>query len=277
MLTRGGGRAGDTERVIPAPRYLFELPAAAAGSPTITDWITAIATGVTALVAGVALVFAWLQVREARRARNQAGAAELERAQPHVVMWMEPSSASQVLFDIVIRNFGPTEARNITLTLDPWPKRAMRRGDSDDVTLPDLIPVLAPGQEFRVLWDNGRDRKQSQLPSRHEGTVSYQGLNEVKRHSAAVLDWSVFMSRRWVEVHAVHDVAKALMEIKDEVKRWSEGGSGGLRVTARDGDVKDVRAEAEYEEHLRRSREFAQQLQPDEQRADGDEQDGAAE
>jgi len=196
-------------------------------------------------------VFAWQQVREARTTRNQAAAAEIARAQPYVVMVLEPSGADDVLLDIVLKNYGPTAARNVFVELEPWPMRVDKYiNDSLRVGLPTPIPVLGPGQEFRTYWDNGLTYMKSDLPKRHEGSVRFEGLGGVQLESPVVLDWSIYEERRWVQVRTTHDAAKALIAIQDEVKRWSEGGRSGLSVVTRDGDAMDARAEAEYKERM---------------------------
>lgn len=225
-------------------------------SPTLTDWIGAGAAVATFLVALFALLFARRQILEAKAARAQAAALETERAQPYVVMYTEPSGATQLLIDLVIRNYGQTSATNVRIALDPWPQRSPDPGsaESEPVALPDVIPVLAPGQEWRTVWDSSKDRRDTDLPDRHTGQLTYEGIDHEPRTSDVVLDWSVYKTRRWVEVRSVHDAAQALRDIRSELKKWTEGARGGLAVFARDGDARDDARRAQLEALRERAR-----------------------
>jgi hypothetical protein len=221
------------------------LRAIQGGGPSVTDWIVAIASSLTFAVALVAAIYARGQIEEARKARQLTVDLETERSQPYVVMYMHASVASEVLIDLVIKNYGQTAATDVHIDLDPKPRRT-RGGASveQEVGLPDVIPTLAPGQEWRTLWDNGRERNLSSLPDRHEGTVTYKGLNGKDLSSKVVLDWSIYKTRRWVELKTVHDVAKSVDEMSKTVARWGESLSGPLSVVVRNGHRKDSEDEA---------------------------------
>ena len=213
----------------------------ALAQPTVADWIAAAATALTALVALVALGYANGQIREARRARTLARQLEVERAQPYVVAFTEPSLATNLAIDLVIKNFGATAARDVSISLDPWPMRAGRQDEGARVGIPSSFPILAPGQEWRTSWDWGPDRTESDLPDRHVGEVRFRGIDDAELSSPVVLDLGIYTTREWVEVRGVHDAASALRDIRDAVKRWGEGPRGGLKVYTRDGEAKDER------------------------------------
>lgn len=94
-------------------------------APSITDWISAIATALTLGIAIVAAFFAKGQLNEASRAREQSKKLELEKSQPYVVMSMEESVGPEFI-DIVIRNYGQRQIshRPVLSTTkpehDPW-------------------------------------------------------------------------------------------------------------------------------------------------------------
>jgi len=226
-------------------------------TPSATDWIGAGAAVATFVVALVALIFARRQVLEAKAARAQAAALETERAQPYVVMYTEPSGAMQLLIDLVIRNYGQTSATNVRVDLKPWPQRSPDPGntESERVAFPDVIPVLAPGQEWRTVWDSSKDRRDADLPDLHTGQLTYQGLDGEPRVSDVVLDWAVYKTRRWVEVRSVHDAAQALRDIRSELKKWTEGARGGLAVFTRNGDAKDDARQAQVKALRERARQ----------------------
>lgn len=206
--------------------------------PTIADWVGAIAAALTFVIAGIALLYARSQVAEARAGRRLAQDLEVERAQPYVVAYSEPSGATPVIIDIVVKNYGATAATDVRISLDPWPMRSAD-GEHEQVTIPEVIPVLAPGQEWRTMWDSGMTRRESGLPDRHEGKVTFRGIKNVARESDVVLDWTIYKTRRWVEVRGIHDAAVALRDIRAIMKGWNESVHGALSVYVRDGAEKD--------------------------------------
>jgi hypothetical protein len=224
--------------------------AGAVSTPTLTDWIGAGAAILTLIVALVALRFAKNQIAEAQTARALTAELDEARTQPYVVMFTRPSKATEVIVDIVIRNFGQTAAYNVTVDLAPWPERTGRSSQegAERIRFPENIPVLAPGQEWRTMWDSGLARKDSTLPERHVGTLTYQGIRKQQFESAVILDWGVYKTRQWVEVRTMHDAAKALREINSTMKKWNEGVRGSLSVYVRDGDARDRHNEEEMRE-----------------------------
>lgn len=218
--------------------------------PTASDWIGAISAALTFVIAGIALLYARGQVSEARASRKLVQELEIERAQPYVVAYSEPSGATQVIIDLVVRNYGETAATDVRITLDPWPMRSVAGAQPERVAIPDVIPVLAPGQEWRTMWDSGITRSDSNLPDRHEGKVTFRGIKNAARESDVVLDWTIYKTRRWVEVRGIHDAAVALREMKTIMKKWNESVNGALRVYVRDGDEKDHEDAAQYRARL---------------------------
>lgn len=146
------------------------------------------------------------------------------------------------------------------------PKRSL---DDAEVAIPEVIPILAPGQEWRSSWDNSRDRLESTLPDRHDGTVTFNGLEDKQLTSPVVLDWSICKARRWIEVYGQHDAAKALRDIRTTLKKWAEGPQGGLAVFTRDGDARDERASAQHAEWLAASQAERGARQSEQQDANG--------
>lgn len=210
---------------------------------------TAVGTALTAIVAVVALIIAVQQVKEAKRAREQAAYLDAERSQPYVVAYMEASGATPALIDLVIKNYGLTAAYDVRLAVDPWPERVIE--PAGPLAIPTNIPVLAPGQEWRTLWDSGFDRSRDDVdvPTEHRGSVKFRGLNGAERESGVTLDWSIYSGRRWVTVLTVHDVASQLKAIATTVKKWTEG-THGLSVMVRDGAVRDEQLRAAHRAFL---------------------------
>lgn len=226
--------------------YLERLLSALEAGPSITDWIGAIATVLTMAIAAGALIYARQQINEAKAARQQTSDLEVKRSQPYVVAYAEESTATNLAIDLVIKNFGPTAATDVRIVLQPWPERAGRHDDSAKVAIP-AFPVLAPGQEWRTSWVWTPDRKESGLPDRHDGFVTFLGIGDEEFTTPVILDLSVYTHREWIEVYGVHDAAKALREISKNQKLWTEGPRGGLSVFGRDGEARDEEERARRE------------------------------
>lgn len=195
------------------------------------EW-TALAAWVTAAVAVGAGVLGAQQLGEARRLRR-------ERAQPYVVAFMEHSAASAWFVDLVVRNFGATAAHDVSVRIDPAPRRHSR--DGEEVWLPPTIPVLVPGQEWRAFWDSG-ERMKSDLPRRHEAVVAFNdSAGDALPVLRSTLDWDALEGTLTINIRGIHHAAKALENIDKTLSAWREGPGGGLAVVVRDGDAKDAR------------------------------------
>lgn len=212
--------------------------------------LAAWSTFATAVVAAAAFIVAWIfgsrQIREAREARNLTKRLDIERSQPYVVAFMETSEASEQIVTLVIKNFGLTAARNVQIALDPWPERSNMPDGYRKVEVPSPLPVLAPGQAWQTIWDTSIDRRESQLPDRHDGTISYDGLEDSHIVTELVLDWSLFKSRMHTDIKTIHHAARSLVEIQKYLGAFREDNTGGIKVFVRDGDAKDARSRAEY-------------------------------
>jgi hypothetical protein len=209
--------------------------------PWAPDTWSAIAAWLTAGVAIAAGVVAIGQLSEARRLRK-------EQAQPYVAIFMETKPEVDERFvDLVIKNFGKTAAFNVRIGIEPWPHRATDEPHAR-VWLPEDIPTLVPGQEWRTSWDFGPRRAGSGLPSRHAATVHFQDSQEELFRLQYVLDWGVYENRMQVTTYGAHHAAKALREIQKTTKRWTESAAGGLSVVTRDGDARDDRLRQELDE-----------------------------
>ncbi|MGW9269060.1 hypothetical protein [Microbacterium sp. NPDC055599] len=241
---------------------LDRIFAALEAGPSVTDWISAIATLLTAFIAIGALFYAAGQIKEAKAARLLASDLEVKRAQPYVVLYTEQSAATNLAIDLVIKNFGPTAATDVRVVLDPWPERAGRSDDGARVGIP-TFPVLAPGQEWRTSWVWTPDRERSELPARHEGFVTFLGIDDEEFTSPVVLDLGIYTHREWIEVRGIHDAAQALRDIRDNQKKWTEDLHGSLSVVTRDGAAKDERERNRMEEV--RARRAARATTPPEQ------------
>lgn len=217
-------------------------------APSATDWISAIATALTLAIAIVAAFFAKGQLDEASAAREQTKALEREKSQPYVVAYLEENGVSPHILDLVVKNFGQTAGRDVRLSFNPALDRTKTDGGKEAIALPEVISFLAPGQEWRTIFDVMNERAgRTDMPLTYEGVVTYEGLDGETQDSNVVIDLHPYKTRRYTEVLGIHHAARALREIRDNQKKWSEL-HGGLKVYSRDGDAKDERKRREAEE-----------------------------
>jgi hypothetical protein len=219
------------------------------GAWQAADW-SALASVVTALVAILAAAFAWRQVTEARKTRE-------DQAQPFVVVDFEPSNVSFRVINLVIRNVGRTLARDVQLKFDPLlsSTHLNDKWDLNDTTLiREGIPSLPPGKEIKALFDLAHERFKSDLPMAYTVTVEFSDARD-RRQTPLVykLDLNVYYGLQSVTEYGLHDAASALREIEKSVKKWTAH-FNGLRVYVHDEDELQ-RKEFEDFERERRERE----------------------
>ncbi|NQD42479.1 hypothetical protein HP453_17290 [Glutamicibacter halophytocola] len=212
--------------------------------PSATDWIGAVSAALTFVVAGIALAFAWGQIKEAEKTRQQVADIERDKAQPMVVAFMEMND-TKFFMELVIKNFGQTPAYDVRFTSD-LPLQQASGGNMPErreVLVPEVIPFLAPGQEWRTIWDAPFIRsKDRTITDRHQATIRFKGLDDTHLTSSAILDWSIWKAVSYTDTYGIHHVAKELKELRSIVDRWTEQpNKSGIRVTVRNGDAKDLR------------------------------------
>ncbi len=176
------------------------------------NW-SAVAAWVTATIALVAGIVAVRQLGEARTLRR-------EQAQPYVAVFMDHSGVDPQFIDLVVRNFGDTAASDVVLKIEPPPQRAATSQQGyEAVWLPDSIPTLVPGQQWREMWDFTPDRAAGELPDRHEAEVTFKDSQGEAYRFSYVLDWSATRSRLYIKEYGLHDAAKTLRDISKTLKR----------------------------------------------------------
>lgn len=205
-------------------------------SITAEQW-TAAGTWATVVVALVATTVGLRQVREARRLRE-------DQAQPYVVASMEQNPTSPSIIEIAFQNYGTTAARNIHVTSTPTLRCTDRDGGVQDVWVPDVIPMLAPGQEWRTFWDDGPLRlacDELQGEDAHRIDITYDGIDGTgPQRTTSILDWAAHRGRLFVQAKTMDDAASALRDMSKTIAGWSEG-RAGLSVFTRDGEANDMR------------------------------------
>ena len=185
-----------------------------AGLPSVTDWLTAIGTLGTFLIAGIAACVALGQLREARNLREA-------EAQPFVTVDVEPSVVSRHLFNLIISNTGKTLARDVSIKFDP-PLRSTL--DSTGFSLADFkalasgIPALPPGRKYQVLLDSAIERFHSDLPDTYTVTVDFRDRNGKKAYSLTYqLDLAIYRSALYVQEQGIHHIADEMKDLNKKL------------------------------------------------------------
>ena len=149
----------------------------------------AMATWTIAIVAIVAGIYAKRQVDLAKRTRE-------ELAQPNVALYAELKHTDMQIIEIVVKNFGNTPAYHITFDFKGNPlkrcpiapgRKLVPTADVVDLYFPNQIAYLAPGQEWRTVWDDCEARREymhSANEAHPEGPPAEKLL--VKRHDVLV-------------------------------------------------------------------------------------------
>ncbi|MCV7421458.1 hypothetical protein H7K45_12975 [Mycobacterium yunnanensis] len=174
-----------------------------------------------ALILGIVVLF-WAN-RQLKRNRD----LRTEQVRPQVSMYMEPHASDWHVIELVVRNFGQTAAHDIRLDFvdhptvaayeDAHPDRAPEVAELD---LPGDLLYLAPGQEWRTVWDSAISRAElgGSIQDRFDGSLTYSDkpraasrAKKSKGHTFETpfrLDWGTLQPVQRIELMTTHDLAK---------------------------------------------------------------------
>jgi hypothetical protein len=187
------------------------------------SWL-AIAAWAAVALGIVGLFYANRQIKKNRQLKS-------EQIRPQVAMFMEPHAADWHVIELVVRNFGQTAAHDVRFEFINPPTVAVYEDKVYDalpevaeLDLPSELPLLAPGQEWRTVWDSAISREQlgGSIRSRFDGTLTYfdhprpekeKGTSRFwnKRQefqSKVCLDWATLQPVQRLELMTTHDLAK---------------------------------------------------------------------
>ena len=144
-------------------------------------------------------------------------------------MFMEPHASDWHVIELVVRNFGKTAAHDIRLDFVNHPTVAAYEDSQLDgppevaeLDLPSELLYLAPGQEWRTVWDSAISRAElgGSIRDRFDGTLTYfdrprpdgkksgrwnrRGTYETRFR----LDWGTLQPVQRIELMTTHDLAK---------------------------------------------------------------------
>lgn len=201
------------------------------GLMTAEEWQASAAVA-TFIVAGAAALYARGQVNEARRSRE-------DQTRPYVAAYLELSDNSTL--ELVIKNFGTTTARNVTVTSDVPMKRHWGN-EVEDLLLFEELPVLVPGQDWRTLFDVAGQRMDANNYDLYTLVVSYGDIRGRPLDAESfIIDWRPFQHKQYVGRKTINDIGESVQGIDKTLATWTEG--RGLAVVSRNGHKKDAAAE----------------------------------
>ncbi|MET0475222.1 MAG: hypothetical protein ABW001_11335 [Mycobacterium sp.] len=186
-------------------------------------WL-AIAAWAALLLGLVVLVWANRQIKRNRQLKT-------EQVRPQVTMFMEPHPTDWHVIELVVRNFGQTAAHDIRFDFVNHPTVAAYEDSQFDgkpeiaeLDLPSELPYLAPGQEWRTVWDSAISREElgGSIRSRFDGALTYSDRPRPaakatksstwnKRDTFETkfrLDWATLQPVQRIELMTTHDLAK---------------------------------------------------------------------
>ncbi|MCW2653842.1 MAG: hypothetical protein QOE41_3719 [Mycobacterium sp.] len=185
------------------------------------SWL-AIAVWAAVALGVIALLYASRQLKRNRELK-------IEQIRPHVAMFMEPHAADWHVVELVVRNYGQSAAHDVEFSFLNPPTVAQYENAHDgmvdiaELRLPGELPVLAPGQEWRTVWDSALDRHElgGSIEWRFVGTATYHDRPDQKTRwrkfgagrrrsykTNVVLDWDDLQPVQRVELMTTHDLAK---------------------------------------------------------------------
>jgi hypothetical protein len=216
-------------------------------SPNWTDIVSTIAVTVEVVILGFAAGFAWRQVGEARRLRE-------EQTRPFVVIDFE---IERHLAFLQVSNIGPTLARNVRFEIEPPLRSATISTVGELKMLREGISTLAPGKKIRTLFDDGpkRSARRDEFPDTYAVTARYSDETGRREFTETLdLDLGIFWNIIRSERREVHDVHERLKDMLAEMRKWTSGtGRGVLRLSPEEAQAEHERRLGQVQERRARS------------------------
>lgn len=196
-----------------------------------TDLTDLGAGGWLAVAAWAALAFGIVVVVWANHQIKKNRQLRTELVRPQVTMFMEPHPTDWHVIELVARNFGQTAAHDVRFEFVNHPtvaayEDALADGlpEVAELDLPSELPFLAPGQEWRTVWDSAISREElaGSIRARFDGSLTYydQPRPDAKARKSKLwnkrqtfqtnicLDWATLQPVQRLELMTTHDLAK---------------------------------------------------------------------
>ncbi|SRR6266536_1286654 len=193
--------------------------ALAKGATTGTNWpaVAAWAAWATVGIYVVLGLFAWRQVHEARKLRE-------EQARPFVIVDFEPD----FLVYLTVENLGRTMARDVSIQFGKPLETTLELDETPLFREP--IPTLPPGKKIRVLFDQFPARLEAGLPLTYDVDVSYKGPTGKKPWKDTYrLDLGMYVGSA-LPPKGIPELVTEVENIRKEIKKWQGSNLHGLLV-----------------------------------------------
>lgn len=193
--------------------------AAAKGTnwPAVAAWAAWATVGIYVVIG----LFAWRQVHEARKLRE-------EQARPFVIVDFEPG----FLVYLTVENLGRTMARDVSIRFDkPLTSSLQGRSELDESPLfREPIPTLPPSKKIRVLFDQFNDRTEAKLPLTYDVEVRYRGPTGGKEWKDTYqLDLGMYVGSA-LAPKGISELVTEVEKIRNEIQKWTGRSGRGLLV-----------------------------------------------
>jgi hypothetical protein len=166
-------------------------------------------------------IFAWIQVLQARRLRE-------EQARPFVIVDFEPG----FLIYLTLENIGKTMARNVKIEFDKRLESSLQGPREIDETpiFRRPIPSLPPEKKIRVLFDSFTDRINAKLPLSYEVILTYQGATRSSVfRDVYQLDLETYRGSQMPQ-KGIPELVAEVEGLREEIKKWRGGELQGILV-----------------------------------------------
>lgn len=222
------------DRFVPTPPYW-------------TDVVQVVIVGVQLLVLIGAAFFAWGQVTEARSLREQ-------QIRPFVVIDFHPAES---IIWLQIENIGTTLAHDVRFEITPPFETTLSGTPLMELKMfRDGITTLAPGKKVRTLFDAATQRMlREDLPDLYSVAVTYTDESGTRSFTETLdLDLGIYKNLSYIVRYGEHDIHARLKDIHGEMKKWTAGTGGVLRLSPKERRAEDKRRSRALEKRFRKQR-----------------------
>lgn len=188
------------------------------------------------VVAAVAGLLVWLQVRHGRQVRE-------DQTRPYVIVDFEFRG---MLVLISVKNIGTTPAANVHIRFDkPLQSPTKSLKPERFAVFSEPIAMMAPGRAIRVYFGIGPDFFPSDgegVPLRYEVEVRYSDLGGKRNYAdpPSILDLAPFKHTS-VDRDDLHEIAQRVKGIEQAMKQWTQRGRLGINsITQAEIDKRDA-------------------------------------
>ncbi len=188
------------------------------------------------VVAAVAGVLVWLQVRHGRQVRE-------DQTRPYVIVDFEFRG---MLVLIGVKNIGTTPAANVRIKFDKPLQSPTKSLEPERFAIfSDPIAMMAPGRAIRVYFGMGPDFFPADgegVPLRYEVEVTYSDLAGKRNYidPPNILDLAPFKHTS-VDRDDLHEIAQRVKGIEQAMKNWTQRGRLGVNaITQAEIDERDA-------------------------------------